>query len=278
METTNRTLIRRGARTVIGVVHLAPLPGAPGWAGDLAAVIHRARADLLALAAGGVDAAIIENYGDVPFRPGTVEPETVAAIARVLTELRPTVTIPLGVNVLRNDAAAALALAATCAGPDAFMRINVHTGAMVTDQGIIAGQADQTLRRRRELGATVAILADVQVKHATPLGNQTLEEAARDLVERGLADAVIVTGVGTGQPTALADLQRVRAALPATPLLVGSGATEATVGDLLTIADGVIVGTALKENGNVAAPVATDRVRAFVAAAQAVAAAANEQR
>lgn len=148
--TVGAGLFRRGARSVIGVVHLAALPGAPGWGGDFAAILDRARADLLALAAGGVDAAVVENFGDVPFRAGAVEPETVAAMARVLTELRPLTALPLGVNVLRNDAAAALALAAICGGADSFIRVNVHSGAMITDQGVIEGRADRTLRRRRD--------------------------------------------------------------------------------------------------------------------------------
>lgn len=263
------TLFRRSMQSVIGVVHLAPLPGAPGWGGDFAAILDRARTDLLALAVGGVDAAIIENFGDVPFRAGRVEPETIAAMARVLTELRPLVALPLGVNVLRNDAAAALAIATICAGPDTFIRVNVHSGAMLTDQGIIEGRADRTLRRRRELGARVAILADVLVKHAAPLGSVTIEEAARDAVERGLADALIITGTGTGEATSLADVRRVRAALPDTPILVGSGVTAETVRDILAIADGAIVGTSFKIGGRTTAPVDPERVKRLVAAAKA---------
>lgn len=262
-------LLRQG-RLVIGVVHLLPLPGAPRWGGDFAAVLARGRADLLALAEAGVDAAIVENYGDAPFRAGTVDSETVAAMARVLTELRGLTALPLGVNVLRNDAAAALALAVVCGGPGAFIRVNVHGGVMVTDQGIIAGRADETLRRRRSLGADgdVAILADVLVKHATPLGTTTIEDAARDAVERGLADGLIVTGAGTGQAANLDDARRVRDVLPNTPLFVGSGVSEDDVRETLTIADGVIVGTALKVNGVTAAPVDPERVRRFVAAAK----------
>ena len=257
----------RGARRVVGVVHLPPLPGSPRWGGDMGAVLARARADLLALAEGGADAAIVENFGDAPFRAGAVEPETVAAMARALAELRPLTSLPLGVNVLRNDAVAALALAAVCGG--AFIRVNIHSGVMVTDQGLIAGRADQTLRRRRELGAEeVAILADVLVKHAAPLGAVTIEEAARDAVERGLADALIVTGVGTGHATDLADVRRVRAVLPDMPLLVGSGVDERTIGETLTIADGAIVGTALKIGGVTTAPVDPERVRRLVAAAR----------
>ncbi len=265
MAVGTSTLFQRNRRTVIGVVHLAALPGAPGWAGDFSAIIERARADLLALAEGGVDAVIIENFGDVPFRAGSVEPETVAAMARILSELRALTTLPLGVNVLRNDAAAALALATICAGPNAFMRVNIHSGAMLTDQGLIEGRADQTLRRRRELDSTVAILADVQVKHATVLGNQPIEDAARDAVERGLADALILTGSGTGEPTDLDDLRRVRAVLPETPLLVGSGVSAETVRETFTIADGAIIGTYFKHGGTTTASVDIARVRRLMA-------------
>ena len=267
---------RAGAgRLVIGVVHLSPLPGAARWTPRAGAaierVLERARGDLLALAGGGVDAAIVENFGDAPFRAGAVEPETVAAMARVLTELRPLTAIPLGVNVLRNDAAAALALAAICGGPDSFIRVNVHTGAMVTDQGVITGRADQTLRRRAAIDAEarVAILADVLVKHAAPLAPLPIEDAARDAVERGLADGLIVTGPGTGRATDPDDARRVRAVLPeGVPLFVGSGVTLDNVRETLDVADGVIVGTALKADGVVARPVDPERVRRFVAAAK----------
>jgi membrane complex biogenesis BtpA family protein len=253
---------------VIGVVHLPPLPGAPGWDGDFAGLLNRARADLLALAEGGVDAVVIENFGDAPFRAEAVEPETIAAMARVIAELRPLTAVPLGVNVLRNDAAAALAIAAICAGPDSFIRVNVHSGAMLTDQGLITGRADRTIRRRRELGVAVAILADVLVKHAVPLGPLTIEDAARDAVERGFADALIVTGVGTGHATDLADVRRVRAALPDTPLLVGSGVNEANIADTFALADGAIIGTAFKSGGVTTNPVDPARVRRLVAAAK----------
>lgn len=188
--------------------------------------------------------------------------------SRVVTELRPLTPLPLGINVLRNDAAAALALAAVCAGSGTFIRVNVHSGAMLTDQGIIEGRADRTLRRRRELGVPVAILADVLVKHAAPLGPQTIEEAARDATERGLADALIVSGTGTGAATDLDDVRRVRAALPDTPILVGSGVTAETVRDTFAIADGAIVGTSFKVGGKTTAPVDAERVRRFVAAAK----------
>ena len=188
--------------------------------------------------------------------------------SRVVTELRPLTPLPLGINVLRNDAAAALALAAVCAGSGTFIRVNAHSGAMLTDQGIIEGRADRTLRRRRELGVPVAILAFVGVNQAAPLGPQRIEEAARDATERGLADALIVTGTGTGAATDLDDVRRVRAALPDTPILVGSGVTAETVRDTFAIADGAIVGTCFMGGGKTTAPVDAERVRRFVAAAK----------
>jgi hypothetical protein len=170
--------------------------------------------------------------------------------------------------VLRNDAAAALSIAAAV-GLDAI-RVNVHAGAMVTDQGIVTGRAHETLRERARLGAPVLLLADVLVKHARPLG-ATLPDAAdvaRETAHRAGADGLIVSGAATGRPVDLARLREVREAVPDVPLLLGSGVTHDTVAALLDSADGVIVGSALKEGGVVSAPVAIERVRALVESAR----------
>jgi membrane complex biogenesis BtpA family protein len=173
---------------------------------------------------------------------------------------------PLGVNVLRNDARSALAVA--CATGAAFIRANVHAGAVVADQGLLQGDAYATLRERRLLGAEVAIFADVQTKHAAPLAPVEVEQEARDLVQRALADALIVTGRATGQAAALADVKRVRDAVRETPVLVGSGVTAESVAELLSVAHGVIVGTWLKREGQVGNPVDPARVRQLVDAAR----------
>jgi membrane complex biogenesis BtpA family protein len=170
----------------------------------------------------------------------------------------------LGVNVLRNDAAAALSIAA--AARARFVRVNVHTGVALADQGVLEGRAAETLRLRRELDCQVEIWADVAVKHALMPPGFSLEQTAKDTIERGLADALIVTGSGTGQPTALTDLETVRRAVPQALLFVGSGVTPETVADALGVADGVIVGSALKDHGDVSRPVSLGRVRALVAA------------
>jgi membrane complex biogenesis BtpA family protein len=172
--------------------------------------------------------------------------------------------IPLGINVLKNDARSALAIATAV---DArFIRVNVHAGAVVADQGIVQSDAYATLRDKRLLGADVQLFADVQGKHAVPLGPVELEQEARDLVHRGLADALVVTGRATGEPTALGDVKRVRDAVPRVPILVGSGVIPETIADTLALADAVIVGTSLKHGGDVRKPVDPARVKALVAA------------
>ena len=254
-------------RTVIGMVHLAPLPGSPRWDGSMARVTAAALADAQALVEGGVDAVLVENFGDAPFTPGRVEPATVAAVSVVAAEVRRAFPrVALGVNVLKNDARAALAVAAAVGAE--FIRVNVHAGAVLADQGIVQSDAYGTLRDRRLLGVDVAIFADVGGKHAVPLAPIDIELTARDLVHRGLADALVVSGPATGQTTSLADVKRVRGAVTDVPILIGSGVTAETIAELLSLADGVIVGTSVKRNGDVRLPVERGRVEKLVAAAR----------
>jgi hypothetical protein len=248
------------------MVHLLPLPGSPRWGGSLARVVDRAVADARALAGAGFHACLIENYGDAPFSPGRVDPATVAALAVVVTEVRRVVPCPVGVNVLKNDAQAALAVAAATGA--AFIRVNVHVGAVVADQGLIQGDAYATLRYRRLLGTDTRLFVDIGGKHAVPLAPVELEHVARDAAERGLADALVVSGPATGEATSPGDLKRVRAALPDRPILVGSGVTPETIGPLLALADGAIVGTWLKREGRTVNPVDPERAAALARAAR----------
>jgi membrane complex biogenesis BtpA family protein len=249
---------------LIGMVHLLPLPGSPGHGGSREAVHARAIEDARMLVDAGFDALLMENYGDAPFRKDAVEPSVIAEMAVIADDLQRMFHVPLGIQVLRNDARAALSIAAAVGA--AFIRVNVHTGAMLTDQGVIEGRADETLRLRAQLDARVRIFADVMVKHAVPLAPQPIEDAARDAVQRGLADGVIVSGIGTGMPTSETDLVAVRQAVHA-PVFVGSGAGQGNAAALLRIADGLIVGTAVKQGGCTTAPVDPARAAAFVRAA-----------
>ncbi len=247
---------------LIGVVHLAALPGAPRYAGHMGPVLDAARADAAALREGGADAVIVENFGDVPFEKSNVAPETVAAMALALAavgeELGGDDGLPLGVNVLRNDARSALGLAAAC--NLAFLRVNVHAGAAVTDQGVIEGRAAETVRERARLRSSALILADVHVKHAAPLGAVSIEESAKETLGRGLADGLIVSGRGTGSEPDVEDLRRVRRALPEAPLLVGSGLDERNATALMEFASGAICGTSIKRDGRLELPVDPVRV------------------
>lgn len=233
---------RFSSRALFGMVHLGPLPGSPLFT-SLDEVLELALHDARALFEGGCDGFVLENFGDRPFTRGRVEAETIAAMTRVITEIAREVRIPFGVNVLRNDALSALGIAAATGA--SFIRVNIHTGAAVTDQGIIEGDAYATLRKRAALAPDVLIFADYLVKHATPMG----EASAKDLRLRGLADAIIVTGAETGAAADPARLRELRDTLDA-PLLLGSGLTAENAsrfGD----ADGAIVGTSLKTDGRV---------------------------
>lgn len=252
-----------GKRPVVGVIHLLPLPGSPRWGGSMSEVLERASREARLLEEGGLDGILVENFLDAPFYPASVPPETVAAMTAVVQSLMATTRIPAGVNVLRNDAAAALAVAAATGA--SFIRVNVHTGSMFTDQGLLNGKAHETLRQRRTLGLDVAILADVLVKHATPPPGVTLDAVARDTWQRGLADGLILTGRETGSPVQPGQIRKVREAIPGTVRIwVGSGATPETARDLLEDADGIIVGSALQKGGRAGEGVERQRVDAFM--------------
>jgi membrane complex biogenesis BtpA family protein len=172
--------------------------------------------------------------------------------------------LPLGINVLRNDGAAALAIAVAVGA--AAIRVNVLTGARVTDQGVIEGRAAELLRQRHDLAAAVQIWADVFVKHSAPLAVRDLADETKDLVQRALADAVLVTGAGTGEAVDPDRLRTVRAAAGAAEIYVASGATIASLPELLKLCDGVIVGSALRADGRAGGPIDESAASRFATA------------
>ncbi len=246
-------------KSLIGVVHLPPLPGSPRWGGDMEQVLKQAQAEAETLERGGAHGIIVENFWDVPFRIGPVEPETVSAMTMAVDRVKQVASLPVGVNVLRNDAHAALSIAAVT-GAD-FIRVNIHYGVMAAEEGLVQGEAYDTLRRRSALGVDVKILADVLVKHAVPVGDQDLGQMAQETMYRALADGLIVSGPVTGQATDASDVAAARKAVPEGFILVGSGVTETNAPSLLAHADGAIVGTSLKRDGVVGNPIELDRVK-----------------
>jgi membrane complex biogenesis BtpA family protein len=250
-------------RPIIAPVALLPLPGAPRYGGRFDEVLETALEDARVLEAGGVDGLSLENLGDAPYFKTDVPPETVAAMVRVLSELRGRTALPIGVNVLRNAGRASLAVAQ--AGGGSFIRVNVLTEAYVTDQGIVEGVAAGLMRARRLMRAEeIAVFADVHVKHAAPLLQRPIRESALDLVERGLADVLVVSGSRTGEAPSADDLRTVR---EVASVVIGSGVTADNAEELLPAADGAIVATAFRVDGDVRKRVDPDRVERIVSIA-----------
>ncbi len=253
-------------KCLIGVAHLMPLPGSPGWGGSMKEVVDRAVSDARILEAAGFDGMILENFGDAPFARGFAGRGAVAGMASVGACVADAVELPLGINVLRSDGRSAVAIAAAVGAR--FIRVNVHVGAAVTDQGIIEGDAMATMLDVRNMIPGLAVFADVFVKHAVPLSGGTMEQAAADAVRRGGAAALIVTGAATGAPASQSELERVKAAVPEAPVLVGSGVTVDTISRILRAADGIIIGSAVMSDGRAGGPVDRDRALAIVGASR----------
>lgn len=261
-------------KPVIGMLHLMPLPGSPEYGYSRTTITKRLLEDAEALVSGGVHALMMENFGDVPFYPDNVPSHVIAEITALAMLVRTHFDgVPIGINVLRNDGMAAMAVAAAVGA--AFVRVNILTGARLTDQGIIQGRAHEILRLRETLDAhQVSVWADVDVKHSVPLAApRPLQDEVDDLLERGKADAVIVSGFGTGKPTDPAKVKAVKEATihaakggPLTPVLLGAGVTAQTLPALWPHADGFIVGTSMKHGGVPDAPVDRNRVEDFMKA------------
>jgi uncharacterized protein len=246
---------------IIGCVHLMALPGAPLYGGSMSVVYDKAIEEAEILSGGGVDGLIIENFRDNPYYPRRVPAETIAALSAIARELKQRVACPIGLNVLRNDGEAALAIATAVGAP--FIRINVHCGAVVSEQGLMEGVAHKTLRLRSALRSGVLIFADICVKHATPLVDRGFVTETKDVIERGLADAVIVSGERTGFETPAKVVQEVRGAT-AVPLLIGSGATPENIGNIFSSVNGIIVGSYFKSSGQANNFVERSRVKTFM--------------
>jgi uncharacterized protein len=246
---------------VIGCLHLLALPGAPLYGGNMRAVYDKALEEAGTLSNHGVDGFIVENFRDKPFYPGRVPVETVAALTAVAHEIKRQYTCPLGINVLRNDGEAAVAIATAIEA--SFIRVNIHGGAIVSEQGIIEGVGHLTMRLRTSLHSDVMVFADVGVKHAAPLADRGLAIETKDTVERCLADAVIVSGELTGSETSAEDVRVVRAATNV-PLLIGSGATPENVAKVFNLVSGFIVGSYFKKDGKGSNFVDASRVSVFM--------------
>ncbi|MBN2172737.1 MAG: BtpA/SgcQ family protein [Bacteroidales bacterium] len=248
-------------KPIIACIHLRALPGSPGYEGNMEDVIETALEETQIFNKYKLAGLIIENFRDMPFYPDLLPAETIASLAVVTREIVKSFHGPVGVNALRNDASAAMAIATTTGA--AFIRVNVHTGASVTDQGIIQGKAHETLRLRASLKSNVLIFADVAVKHATPLGNRSIELETRDLTERGLADAIVVSGDMTGSEADPHKIAKVKENT-SLPVLIGSGVNIHNLENHLRMSDGMIAGSTFKKDGKAINFVESQRVDEFL--------------
>ncbi len=260
MQTPLLTSQWKKVKPIIGMVHLLPLPGSPLYNGSVDEIFERALSDAQLLAEGGCHALMMENFGDSPFAKGRVEAQVVSLMTRIAVEIKSRVKVPLGINVLRNDGISALAVALACGAE--FIRVNILSGARVTDQGLIEGIGYELLRERSRLKAEhIAILTDIDVKHSAPLAARPIVDEVKDTLSRGGADALIVSGSGTGAAVNLDKLKAVKSAAKEGLVLLGSGVSAENLLELARHADGFIVGTSLKKGGKSTGPVEVAKVR-----------------
>ncbi len=254
-------------KAVIGVVHLRALPGAPDHDGEgMDSLLAHALSEAGRYRAGGVDGLIVENHGDIPFaKPEELGPETAACMAVITQAVRAATRLPVGVNVLANGAVQALAVAKAAGA--AFVRVNQWANAYVANEGFMEGKAGAAARYRAWLRARdIRIFADVHVKHGAHAvtADRSIQELARD-VEFFDADVAIATGQRTGDSATTEELRTI-AAGTSLPVAVGSGVNPGNVGDILSVADAVIVASYLKQDGVWWNEVDPDRLATFMAA------------
>jgi hypothetical protein len=254
-------------KPVIAMVHLGALPGAPlhDAAAGIEGIVAAARADLTALQAAGVDAVMFGNENDRPYEL-KVDTASTAAMAYVIGRLRGEIAVPFGVNVLWDPMATVALAAATGAS---FVR-EIFTGLYASDMGMWAPDAGAAMRYRDRLGAQgVAMLYNVSAEFADSLDRRPLPDRARSAVFSSIPDAVLVSGQITGEAAALSDLEAVKRVLPDTPVLANTGVKHATVADVLRVADGCVVGSALKVDGHTWNAVDPARAKDFMDRARA---------
>lgn len=253
-------------KPVIGMVHLGALPGAPlhDATAGLDGLVSAARSDLAALQAAGFDAVMFGNENDRPYE-FAVDTASTATMAYVIGCLRPEINVPFGVNVLWDPMSTVALGAATGA---TFVR-EIFTGTYASDMGPWTPDAGQAMRYRDRLGRPdLAMLYNVSAEFADSLDRRPLADRARSAVFSSIPDAVLVSGQITGEAARMEDLEAVKAVLPDTPVLANTGVKHATVSETLRIADGCVVGSALKVNGDTWKAVDPDRASEFMARAR----------
>ena len=255
-------------KPIVGMIHVGALPGTPYASQSVPDIIRQALTEARLLADTGFDAILIENMHDRPYLRQHVGPEIVSGMTAVLDAIRQTVELPLGIQILGGANRQALAVA--LAGGAAFIRAENFAYAHIADEGLMPdADAGPLLRYRREIGAEhIRIFADVKKKHSSHAitADVDIAEAARTVAFFG-ADGIVVTGVATGEPTAIADVRDVRGAVEL-PVAIGSGVTPQNLADLWEYTDVFIVGSYIKHDGQWHNPPDPDRLATFMRAVE----------
>jgi len=253
----------KGRKTIIGMIHVEPLPGTPKYKGCINSIIEKAKEEALIYKEAGIDALAIENMHDIPYLNRNVGPEIVAAMAVTGYEVKKATGLPCGIQILAGANKEALAVA-LASGMD-FIRAEGFVFAHVSDEGIMDGCAGELMRYRKEVGGDgILVFTDIKKKHSSHAitSDVTIEETAH-AAEFFLSDGVIVTGVKTGDPADMEEIKKVKSSVHI-PVLVGSGVTLENVGDYISIADGLIVGSYFKYGGHWTQGVDIKKVKKFM--------------
>lgn len=247
---------------MIAMVHLGALPGSPLHDPDkgLEGLVADAAKDLRALQEAGFDAVMFGNENDRPYE-FSVDPASTATMAYAIGRLRSEISVPFGVNVLW-DPMSSIALAAATGA--AFVR-EILTGTYASDMGPWTPDAGKAMRYRDRLGRSdLALLYNVSAEFAYSLDRRSLADRARSAVFSSIPDAILVSGAITGEAAEMSDLQAVKRALPNVPVLANTGVKHETVADVLGVADGCIVGSSLKVDGDTWNVVDPERAAEFM--------------
>lgn len=253
------------SHTLWGMIHVPALPGSGNNPQSIDKIINFCLEDAQIFFENGIDHLFIENFGDAPFPKSTVEPQVIVALTSIINHIKahfPRVLV--GVNVLRNDAIAALAIASITQSH--AIRVNVLTHARLTDQGIIEGCSYELAKFRRQLQSEVEVWADVEVKHSFPLADIPLSDTIHDMLERGGANKIIFSGSRTGSEADLSVLKNIVEGNILTPekIVIGSGISEHNISSFMSYARNFIVGSSLKVDNKLSNHIDPNKVSSLV--------------
>lgn len=258
--------MKNGEKLSMGMVHTQPLPGSFRNTKDIEEIVKLAVADAVTLEKAGFDVVIVENVNDSPYDSKDPLPDyKIAALARICTEVKNAVKIPVGIDACGNQLAGLDIAMMT--GLE-FIRLSNLVDIRVSNRGIVMPCGGDAVLHRKAIGAdNVAIFADIQVKHTYPLlEGISLEQSASWAVGSG-ADVIIVTGAETGMETDAGALERVKKVVKV-PVIAGSGVSKENVKEQYSVCDGAIIGSSLKQKKNLMNPIDYELAVEFMKAAR----------